>query len=96
MRIRSIGIATATVIVGALALSSPAFAGQPSDAPSGDWDSSVSMEARTGEVLEQIDMDQWDSVVVVDAQTGRILPQSPAPAIELDDSPSPAYLGFFS
>ncbi|MFK0083477.1 hypothetical protein [Glutamicibacter sp. NPDC090743] len=55
----------------------------------------MSMEARTGEVLEQIDMDQWDSVVVVDAQTGQILPQSPAPAIELDDSPSPAYLGFF-
>ncbi|MFB9668785.1 MULTISPECIES: hypothetical protein [Glutamicibacter] len=91
---RSKFMATAALAIGALALSSPAIADTQGFTPTGDWDSAVIMDTRTGEVLERIDADQWDSVIVMDAQTGHVVPQSPAPAIERPDWPKPAFLSF--
>ncbi len=51
MRKRILGLAAAPVILGCLALSTPATAGQHAPAPSGEWNSVILMDAETGEVL---------------------------------------------
>ncbi|WP_417367443.1 hypothetical protein [Glutamicibacter arilaitensis] len=51
MRKRLLGLAAVPVILGCLALSTPATADQHSPAPFGEWNSVVFMDADTGEIL---------------------------------------------